>query len=601
MCVYDFGTHIDGSTTRSDDTGKNSGPGSGEDDILDDVSEEEVTGHSGADDRINKRRKISDGFSNQGNAPAVSNVSHLISAAMMASPTSPQRISEISMDDESFTAAATVASLVNSTSTIGQRASDLVSAEQLMSMVTNKTYEDLAGKSVSPRLVYRNGEKSYFSQSRFSAGPNPSQTNKAFTTDFRHDTSRSSTLSRASLNPSQFIAALTQQTNTNPSRKQFPANTSPLMNSSTGSRRPEESFSNIRSPNTSFASACVGSSSGMPGILPPPTFNVVGDNPSSPKLFSGVQLGSTDQRREESLGDSVHLESDDNWFFDAGIFETDWLRWGGFSSEPLHAPDLEQMPTGIPPERQMSTCSNNSNSGNVPSLTNSRTASGTTSKDFCSPVTTPSEYGAYPPNSKEVRLPSVSPIKDSSAVEDLLPWGWRATREEPKRRITLPPLRQVLEECSTKRLERNTTAFSPRFTSADSGTMATQIGSVSDHIRSDLISVLKVPYSRHPYYDDCDIEHKFPSKELIEGFIVLYFKHFHSILPMIHKPTFRVEKCPSILLVAMASIGASYSDIEGAKGFADGLSELCKRALTWMVISDSNRSELCCCTNPSNT
>ncbi|RPB25211.1 hypothetical protein L211DRAFT_783418 [Terfezia boudieri ATCC MYA-4762] len=366
------------------------------------------------------------------------------------------------------------------------------------------------------------------------------------------------------------------------------------MNSSTSGRRSDELFSNVRPLNSSLATVCVSQTSELPGILPPLPFNVAGDTGSSPKVFSNVLLNLGGNRRDESLGDSVHLESDDNWFFDAGIFETDWLRWGGFSSDPLPVPEVEQMPTGVPlTERHMSTCSNISASGNVPSLTNSRPASGITSKDICSPASTPSEYGAYPANSKEVRLPSVSPIKDSSAVDGLLPWGWRATREEPKRRITLPPLRQVLEDCSSNRLDRSAIAPSSLFTSSDTNRMAARIGTVSDNIRNDLISVLKVPYARHPYYDDCDIEHKFPSKELIDGFIVLYFEHFHSILPMIHKPTFRVEKCPSILLVAMASIGASYSDIEGAKGFADGLSELCKRALTWMAEFDNEylRSE----------
>ena len=588
MCVYDFGSHSDGSTVRGGDIGKNSGTGSGDDDILDDVSEEDGRGPNGTSERISKRRKISDAYLDQRTSPAVSSVSHLLSAAMMASPTSPQRIAaDLSMDDESFTAAATVASLVNSTSENGQRTPDMISAEHLMSMATNKTYEDLSGKSVSPRSALANGDKSsYFSQSPFSLA----QSNKGSTTGFRQDTSRGSPLPRASLNPSQFVATLAQQASSSPSQRQFSVNSSPLINSTTSVRRSDEPLSNLRSLNSSFASVCVSQTSGLPGILSPPTFNVAGDTTSSPKLFSNVLLGPGDNRRDESLGDSVHLESNDNWFFDAGIFETDWLRWGGFSSDPLPTPEVEQMPTGVPlTERHMSTCSNISASGNIPSLTNSRPASGVTPKDICSPASTPSEYGAYPPNSKEVRLPSVSPIKDSSTVEDLLPWGWRATREEPKRRITLPPLRQILEECSSKRLDHSATTFSPRFTSADPNRVAARIGTVSDNIRSDLISVLKVPYARHPYYDDCDIEHKFPSKELIDGFIVLYFKHFHSILPMIHKPTFRVEKCPSILLVAMASIGASYSDIEGAKGFADGLSELCKRALTWMVRSSSRR------------
>ncbi|KAF8474190.1 fungal-specific transcription factor domain-containing protein [Kalaharituber pfeilii] len=589
-CVYDFGVHTDGIATR-EDAGKHSCAGSGDDDMLDDLSEEERTEYNGGRERLNKRRKISEDISDKGSSTAVGGtVSHLLSAALMASPSSPQRNSgDVGADDDSCNAATTVASLVHSTGTSGQRTPEIVSADQLLSMVTSRTYEESAGKTISPRSTYTNGDRaSYLPQPQFCTPRiSSSQIRKSPVSDFTQEPLSNFPQSRSSLNPSQFIAALTQQATTSSPQQSLRPNNS----SGVGACSLSDSYNSTRSPKSGMR--CVGNASGLPGILPPPSLNMAMDctSSNSPKMFSNVLLGAGENKRDEMISDSIPLESDDNWFFDAGIFETDWLRWGGLSTDAQAAPELEQILTGL--ERHMSTCSNDSVSGHVPTLTNSRTVSGATSKDQTSPTSTPSEYSAYPPNSKEVRLPSVSPIKDSSAVDDFLPWGWQASREEPKKRITLPPLRQVLQACSPQRIEHSSTAFGSRFNFSDSKPLANWIGAVNDNIRNDLISVLKVPYARHPYCDDCDIESKFPSKELIDGFILLYFKHFHSVLPMIHRPTFRVENCPSILLVAMASIGASYSDIEGAKGFADGLSELCKRALTWMAEYDNGylRSE----------
>jgi hypothetical protein len=104
---------------------------------------------------------------------------------------------------------------------------------------------------------------------------------------------------------------------------------------------------------------------------------------------------------------------------------------------------------------------------------------------------------------------------------------------------------------------------------------------VNERIRNDMISLLSIPWEHYPY-ESADMS-KFPSKKLIDLFIKIYFEQFNQILPMIHKPTFSTETCPTIVLAAMASIGASYSHVEGAKVFADTLSELCKRTLSWMV------------------
>lgn len=572
VCVYDFGTNTDGITDRGDAPGKSPGSGSA-DDIVDELSEEEIIDCSDRDQPTNKKRKMSSLSSDTRQTPPMSNVSHLLSAAFMAGPDSLQQPrGEINVDSESLSAAATVASLVNSSNMSGQRNSDIMSAEQLMSLVTNRTYEETVEKA---RSTYTIGERaSNLSRPPLSSAPTSSpQTSIHTTTDLTLDAPSNSPLLRVPLHSPHYFPILAQSAATSSLQQPLLAESSSPICSKLELPPDKQCIEELPDRSANFSSVCIGTSS----IISPQTFSI-----GSPKILPNVLTESGD-RRGESFGDPLQLESDDNWFFDAGIFETDWLRWGGFTSEPLAMLEFDQLPPGFSLADRHLSSSNTPVMGVVPSLTNSRTGSGSASRELSSPSSTPSEYSAYRSSAKEMRLPSVSPIKDHSAVDDLLPWGWQATREEPRKRITLPPLRQVLEECSTKRLDHGASSFNSRISSADSNMMTSRIGTISDHIRNDLVEVLKVPYARHPYYDDCDIEHKFPSKELIDDFIMLYFKHFHSILPMIHKPTFEVEKCPSILLVAMASIGASYSDIEGAKGFADGLSELCKRALTWMV------------------
>lgn len=278
-------------------------------------------------------------------------------------------------------------------------------------------------------------------------------------------------------------------------------------------------------------------------------------------LSGSTNRTDSDTSKPDYGGDLAGLDSVDSWFFDFGIFDTstDWLRgWGDDSS------NLDVLGYGtVPPPASGAT---------VPNLTPAPIIPNT--KGFA-PTSPRSDKGsAHRHKHREdhqTRLPSVSPIKEHSSVEDFLPWGWQLCREEPKRRVTLPPLRQILEEYTPS-------ATKQRY---DSTRVGKDGDLVDERIRNDMVALLSIPYERYPY-ESADMS-KFPTRKLIDGFIKLYFEKFHSNLPMIHKPTFSTETCPTIVLVAMASIGASYSDVEGAKVFADTLSELCKRTLTWMV------------------
>lgn len=295
-----------------------------------------------------------------------------------------------------------------------------------------------------------------------------------------------------------------------------------------------------------------------------------------PGNINGIRFdGSKSDDNPGYSNDLSGLENDDNWFFDFGIFDTstDWMRGWGDDSSTLDIPGIN----GSLPERHLSTV--------APPPPAGATALGLipspvlphNTKTFTSPApgSACSDDGSTPYGPKhredQTRLPSVSPLKDHSSVEDFLPWGWQSCRDEPKRRVTLPPLRQILEEYTPSTIAQR----------YDSTSIGKDGDLVNERIRNDMVSLLSIPYERYPY-ESADMS-KFPTKKMIDGFIKLYFEQFHSNLPMIHRPTFSTETCPTIVLVSMASIGASYSNVEGAKVFADTLSELCKRTLTWMV------------------
>lgn len=51
----------------------------------------------------------------------------------------------------------------------------------------------------------------------------------------------------------------------------------------------------------------------------------------------------------------------------------------------------------------------------------------------------------------------------------------------------------------------------------------------------------------------------FPPSEVLELFLVLYFRHIQPRFPVLHLPTFNIHICPSMLLVAMITLGSSHS------------------------------------------
>ncbi|KAK9476784.1 fungal-specific transcription factor domain-containing protein, partial [Lipomyces japonicus] len=150
---------------------------------------------------------------------------------------------------------------------------------------------------------------------------------------------------------------------------------------------------------------------------------------------------------------------------------------------------------------------------------------------------------------------------------EIFPWSPRIEEEQL---VKLPPMRRVLEQAN--------------YSTLSSTSSANPTEGIDDLSRKSIIDFLSLPHDRPPF-PEVDMG-KFPDCKTLDSFLHLYFQNFHPVLPMIHRPTFRASTCPAILLATMVSIGASYSEIEGSNLFADSMSELCKRLITWMIQYD---------------
>jgi hypothetical protein len=294
-------------------------------------------------------------------------------------------------------------------------------------------------------------------------------------------------------------------------------------------------------------------------------------------LFNGT---ATPGDRLDDPDGMVEIHEEDNYYFNFGIFDhsTDWLRdWGPNDSiSPESHGNGIDLGEGIPFTLGNDLTPISGPPPKPPQQIQPPLPPPPPSPPSPPPPPPPPSQHLFPENlyikledTSVPGLPTVSPIRDNASNGDFLPWGWRS-KNEPSRKIMLPPLRQ---------------AFPSDHTAYSTSAKAEKSGAVTDRMRMEIIHLLALPSARPPYpgCDKTDIEKMFPNKEVISVFVSLYFEQFHPILPVIHRPSFSIDRCPSILLIAMASIGASYSNLKNAKTFADGLSELCKRSLGWMV------------------
>jgi Fungal specific transcription factor domain len=136
-------------------------------------------------------------------------------------------------------------------------------------------------------------------------------------------------------------------------------------------------------------------------------------------------------------------------------------------------------------------------------------------------------------------------------------WPFDYSASSNPKKVQLPPLRQILE--STVRPKR----------------------AIHRATHASLIELLSSPYL--PPMDEVLEFHTMPAIVLLKQFLNLYLTEFNSVIPMIHVPTWELSTCPSVLLAAMACIGAGFSDAEGSVELQASLSEISLQTLSWLV------------------
>jgi hypothetical protein len=65
----------------------------------------------------------------------------------------------------------------------------------------------------------------------------------------------------------------------------------------------------------------------------------------------------------------------------------------------------------------------------------------------------------------------------------------------------------------------------------------------------------------------------------LNDYLTSYWQHFHSIYPIVHRPTFHPTEDNQILTYALAAIGTQYHNNPEARKTGSELNELCRRAI----------------------
>lgn len=136
-------------------------------------------------------------------------------------------------------------------------------------------------------------------------------------------------------------------------------------------------------------------------------------------------------------------------------------------------------------------------------------------------------------------------------------WPFDYASNKGYRKIKLPPLREILEQT------------------------VGSLPAIRTSTVKDLIKVLSAPLI--PSLNESPALEALPAVAFLGQLVKTYFAEFHPALSIVHVPTWRIEKCPTALLAAMACIGATYSTTEGSQEIAALLAEITQRTLFWMV------------------
>lgn len=152
---------------------------------------------------------------------------------------------------------------------------------------------------------------------------------------------------------------------------------------------------------------------------------------------------------------------------------------------------------------------------------------------------------------------ALPPLEHRQAVQ---PWPFDQTQDLVPHRYQLPPLRIVLQGA---------------FKSHTNGW---------NGIPEGLLQLLSEPFL--PHQDSLEHVNLLSAFNLLKGLVDTYFTRFHPIQPVRHIPTWTLASCPTVLLAAMACIGAMFSDDPSGVELSESLSKLCIPMITWLVRED---------------
>jgi hypothetical protein len=79
------------------------------------------------------------------------------------------------------------------------------------------------------------------------------------------------------------------------------------------------------------------------------------------------------------------------------------------------------------------------------------------------------------------------------------------------------------------------------------------------------------------------IELRIPPARVLNGWVQLYFEHFHPVFPILHKPTFSPATMNPFLVLTVAAIGAHFSDLEDSQACQRAMHELVRRYTSYTV------------------
>lgn len=159
--------------------------------------------------------------------------------------------------------------------------------------------------------------------------------------------------------------------------------------------------------------------------------------------------------------------------------------------------------------------------------------------------------------SMRTQEPKNGSSKPSEAQAAAHQWPFDQTRNAQPQKYRLPPLRDILQ-----------------------GTIAST-GPDNETTMRSLIQLLSLPYL--PDMDHTQDVSMMSAMDILKNSLDLYFSEFHSVLPLVHVPTWSMTKVPTVTLAAMASIGAMYSDDRQGTEQSFNFSEMCIQMIAWLV------------------